>query len=126
MQNACAAEVDVGDFLESRGSKVVVEKGKLHDFLTDKILSLPDFYRRFWINISFLTTSQQSFNNFFNLVEVTPSRWPLSNFSPDNFTFFFLAKICLCLSATHRNSLQNFVAVAPVSPLDDVNRASIL
>ena len=51
--------------------------------------------------------------------------------------FSFPEKICLCLSATRKNSLQNLVdqllwldfrlwSRAPVTPLDDVNRASIL
>ena len=54
--------------------------------------------------------------------------------------FSFPAKICLFLSATRKNSLQNFVDQSlyldsglitcadhvPVTPLDDVNRASIL
>ena len=55
--------------------------------------------------------------------------------------FSFPAKICLFLSATRKNSLLNFVdqstlpglwtdhvrrSRVPVTPLDDVNRASIL
>ena len=66
---------------------------------------LPDFYRRHISkNICFLFTSQQS-SSFPILVEVTLNGlcsifyWAVS----------FPAKICLCLSATRKNSLQNFV-----------------
>ena len=65
---------------------------------------LPDFYRRVWINISFLVTSQQS-SSFFNLVEVTViGLCPIFHR-----TVFLSCEICLCLSATRKNSLQNFV-----------------
>ena len=45
--------------------------------------------------------------------------------------FSFPVKISLCLSATHQNSLQNFVDQSlwldsRLTPLDDVIRASIL
>ena len=55
----------------------------------------------FWTTISFLDTSQQS-SSFFNLVEVTLNGLLIAQFS-------FPAKICLALSATRKQSLQNFL-----------------
>ena len=81
-----------------------------------------DYYRRqIWANISFLLMAQQS-SSFFKLVEVS-----LNGLC----SIFHRTAFVSCenvLSATHKNSLQNFVdqSEALITPLDEFICVSIL